>query len=403
MIPQLRFPQFTDEWQKVKLSDVAKKGEYGMNAAAKSFDGINKYLRITDIDDETRKMLTSNITSPSGVLEDKYLLKQGDITIARTGASTGKSYIYNSEDAKVYFAGFLIRFRVNDASPYFVYLQTLRKSYDKWIAAVSARSGQPGVNAEEYGTYSFYLPSHPEQEKIAEFLTAVDGRIGKIEKKLELLQQYKKGVMQKIFTQQIRFKDEDGNLYPEWIEKKLGSLCQIAKSGGTPTATNRSYYNNGNIPFLAISDITEQGKYLTRTSKFINESGLKNSASWIVPVGSLIYSMYASVGFVSINKIPMATSQAVINLVPNSQVSVEFLYYFLSDYKRKVHRFIETGTQGNLNAQTVKNIPVSLPYSEEQQKIAIFLAALDDKIKAEQTRLAAAKQWKKGLLQRMFV
>lgn len=403
MTPKLRFPEFTDEWQVKKLGDVSSKPQYGMNAAAKSYDGKNKYLRITDIDEDTHQFITKSLTSPSGQLNDSYLLRSGDLLLARTGASTGKSYLYSENDGRTYFAGFLIRFHIKDADPYFVFLQTVRPQYQKWVSIMSARSGQPGINAEEFATLKIAAPSKPEQEKIADFLTAVDERIAVREKKLELLETYKRGVMQKIFSQQIRFKEKNGKPYPDWEEKILGDLCDKAKSGGTPTATNRKYYDDGEIPFLAISDITEQGKFLTKTSKFITEDGLKNSASWIVPNNSIIYSMYASVGLPAINKIPLATSQAVINLIPNNKTTIEFLYYFLLNYKRFVHRFVETGTQGNLNAQTVKNIPVALPIKEEQQKIATFLTTLDEKITAEKSKLTAAREFKKALLQRMFV
>lgn len=395
MIPQLRFPQFTDEWQKVKLSDVAKKGEYGMNAAAKSFDGINKYLRITDIDDETRKMLTSNITSPSGVLEDKYLLKQGDITIARTGASTGKSYIYNSEDAKVYFAGFLIRFRVNDASPYFVYLQTLRKSYDKWIAAVSARSGQPGVNAEEYGTYSFYLPSHPEQEKIAEFLTAVDEQIEKIEKKLELLQRYKKGVMQKIFTQQVRFKDENGNPYPDWDEHRAGELFK--------NVSNRQH--NGDLPVLSV---TQNEGVVRRDSleRKIDQSDAGINSYKVIEPDDFVISLRSFQGGIEKSDVLGISSPAYTVLRGTRQIVPEFFkhYFKREEFISRLNSTvigIRDGKQISYEPFSTLRLPV--PSTEEQQKIATFLTALDDKIKAEQIRLNSAKQWKKGLLQRMFV
>ena len=246
------------------------------------------------------------------------------------------------------------------------------------------------------------LPSKQEQEKIASFLTSVDTKIEQLSRKVELLESYKKGVMQKIFSGELRFKADDGSEFPEWEEKKLGELCKVAKSGGTPTSTNKDYYD-GDIPFLAISDITSQGKYLTYTSKSVSQKGIDNSASWIVPENTIIYSMYASVGFVSINKIPLATSQAVINLILKDEVDTEFIYYYLLDYKQYIHRFIETGTQGNLNAQTVKSLKVNVPCLEEQTKIANFLSSIDTKIEQTKNQLDGTKEFKKALLQQMFV
>ena len=113
--------------------------------------------------------------------------------------------------------------------------------------------------------------------------------------------------------------------------------------------------------------------------------------------------MYASVGFVSINKIPLATSQAVINLILKDEAVTEFIYYYLMDYKQYIHRFIETGTQGNLNAQTVKSLKINLPCLKEQTKIANFLSEIDSKIEQVQKQLSSTKEFKKALLQQMFV
>ena len=251
-------------------------------------------------------------------------------------------------------------------------------------------------------TLEAQIPKLAEQQKIADSLTAVDTKIEQLTKKKELLTQYKKGVTQKIFSQEIRFKADDGSDFPGWEEKTLGDLCKVARSGGTPAATNREYYHGG-IPFLSISDMTTQGKYLRYTTKTLSQKGMDNSAAWLVPENTVIYSMYASVGFVSINKIPLATSQAVINLIFKENVDAEFIYYYLSDFGRHIHRFIETGTQGNLNAQIVKGFAIRVPSLVEQTKIANFLSSIDSKIDQVQKQLASVKSFKNGLLQQMFV
>ena len=154
--------------------------EYGLNAAAKEFDGKNKYIRITDIDDASREFLLSDISSPDICLDgmSKYLLSSGDIVFARTGASVGKTYIYRENDGIVYFAGFLIRAKVNqDNDAEFVFQSTLSPSYEKYIRITSQRSGQPGVNAQEYGEYDLFAPSKEEQQRIGRFLRGIDNLI----------------------------------------------------------------------------------------------------------------------------------------------------------------------------------------------------------------------------------
>ena len=154
--------------------------EYGLNAAAKEFDGKNKYIRITDIDDASREFLLSDLSSPDICLDgmSKYLLSSGDIVFARTGASVGKTYIYRENDGIVYFAGFLIRAKVNqDNDTEFVFQSTLSPSYEKYIRITSQRSGQPGVNAQEYGEYDLFAPSKEEQQRIGHFLRGIDSLI----------------------------------------------------------------------------------------------------------------------------------------------------------------------------------------------------------------------------------
>lgn len=148
-----------------------------MNAPAKEFDGHNKYIRITDIDDSTHEFLQTNLTTPQTALDhaNNYLLKDGDILFARTGASVGKTYIYQQSDGIVYYAGFLIRARINEKfDPEFVFQNTLTSEYQKFIRITSQRSGQPGVNAQEYSEYEFMAPSIAEQREIAAFLKNID-------------------------------------------------------------------------------------------------------------------------------------------------------------------------------------------------------------------------------------
>ena len=188
-------------WEMKKFGDVMDDFSYGMNVASKRFDGRNKYIRITDIDESTHKYDSSDIVSPDGKLEQKYLVKDGDILFARTGASVGKSYLYNSEDGNLYFAGFLIRGRVKSSyNPYFIYLQTLTFNYKKWVYVFSMRTGQPGINAEEYRSFKFLCPSLPEQKKIADFLSAFDEKMNLVRKEVDTLQTIKKGLLQQMFV-----------------------------------------------------------------------------------------------------------------------------------------------------------------------------------------------------------
>ena len=150
-----------------------------MNAPAKEYDGANKYIRITDIDEDTCTYKRDDIVSPNAQLEDKYKVQKNDILFARTGASTGKAYLYNEKDGLMYYAGFLIRGNVKqDYNAKFVFLQTQTQKYKKWVDVMSIRSGQPGINSQEYSDFKFYLPpSKAEQDRISTLFTLLDERI----------------------------------------------------------------------------------------------------------------------------------------------------------------------------------------------------------------------------------
>ena len=189
-----------DEWKEVCLSDVAEGFEYGLNAAATAYDGKHKYIRITDIDDDTHAYINQDPVSPSGAFEERYRVRENDILFARTGASVGKSYLYCKNDGDLFFAGFLIRIHVKEGvDGEYVFLNTLTEEYDKWVLLESARSGQPGINAEQYRKYRFKLPSLNTQRRIATIARNIDVQIQKEALHLRLLQKQKAGLLQQLF------------------------------------------------------------------------------------------------------------------------------------------------------------------------------------------------------------
>ena len=167
----------TLSWEQRKLGELATYFEYGLNVAAKEYDGENKYIRITDIDDESHEFRQDNLTSPDTDLSvfDKYKLSDGDLLLSRTGASVGKSYIYKASDGLVYYAGFLIRARIKEENnSEFVYQNTLTSKYVNFIKVTSMRSGQPGVNAQEYSQFEIMIPSKAEQDTITYYFSNLD-------------------------------------------------------------------------------------------------------------------------------------------------------------------------------------------------------------------------------------
>lgn len=393
-------------WEEKTLGELCAPLTYGMNAAATKFDGENRYIRITDIDDETHALLPNDIVSPSGELDDKYLVKKGDILLARTGASTGKSFLYHPKDGKLFYAGFLIKAHVLPSSDdYFIYSQTLTDRYWKWVKTASMRSGQPGINANEYASCSFAVPSLPEQRKIADFLSAVDAVIAAQQAEVDAWEQRKKGVMQKLFSQEVRFKADDGSEFPAWESATVGELFTfvteknkdghinnvITNSAERGLVPQREYFDKD----IAVDGNTK-GYTVIRKGDFVYNPRKSTSA----PFGPFNIYERNEVGIVS----PLYTC-----LTPYDDEMAPYLaWYFKTN---RWHPYIVThGAQSGarhdrvgMTVALMEGIPVLLPSLPEQRKIADCLASMDEVIQKSKGELAKWRELKKGLLQQMFV
>lgn len=190
------------------------------------------------------------------------------------------------------------------------------------------------------------------------------------------------------------------NLPDNWTISQLPSLLKFMKSGGTPNTSRNDYYG-GEIPFVAIDDMTSSFKYLNGTSKTITKNGLKNSNAWLVPEYSILYSIYATLGVTRINKIPVATNQAILAFINDpGKINVDYLYYWLSFIRDSVINLSSQTTQSNLSATVVKTFEVVHPLSlSEQSKIAEVLSKVDQAIEQTESLIAKQQRIKTGLMQ----
>ena len=240
------------------------------------------------------------------------------------------------------------------------------------------------------------LPCLEEQEKIAGFLSKVDELINECEAEVKDLEEQKKGLLQKIFSQKIRFKDSNNNTYPDWEEKKIGNVCKTF-SGGTPSITNNAYYN-GDIPFIKSGEI-----HSSKTEINITEEGLKKSSAKLVTKGDLLFALYgATSGEVDVSQIDGAINQAIL-CIRSDELNLSFLKNLLSFNKDKILCKYLQGGQGNLSAEIVKSLHFKFPCLAEQDKIAQVLSKMDELIEDKKALLSDWHQFKKGLLQQMFV
>ena len=354
-------------WEQRKLGDVASNFEYGLNASAKEFDGENKYIRITDIDDESRVFLSDDITSPDTDLisADKYKLEKGDILFARTGASVGKTYLYREKDGLVYYAGFLIRAKINpENDAEFVFQNTLTDSYDSFIRITSQRSGQPGVNAQEYQGFSFYVPSLKEQQLIGTYFKNLDSLI--------TLHQRSYNLEQKSKTPNA------------WEQRKLKSITSVITKGTTPLDKS----NSGTVNFIKVENIDNSSGEISisqKISKEEHEGYLKRSQ---LQENDILFSIAGTLGRVtSVNSdiLPANTNQALA-IIRLKECNLDYIKTFLkskavTDY---IKRNPTVGAQPNLSLEQVGNLEIQVPSLREQQSIGNYFKSLDNLITLHQ-------------------
>lgn len=409
--PPLRFEEFKDEWKEASLGDLVENFEYGLNASSKEYDGKNKYLRITDINEVTRKFSTNNLTSPNVnlSLSSNYILEESDVLFARTGASVGKTYIYEKTDGIVYFAGFLIRARIKkDHNPQFVFQNTLTSNYNNFVKVTSQRSGQPGINAQEYSNYRFKIPGFNEQEKIGLFLKKFDDTISLHQQELEALKQTKQGFLQKMFPKdgenvpQIRF-----NEFSEpWTQIEFGKVIKLV-GGATPLKENKEYWN-GDIVWLSSQEI--KNKYVSKGTYLITEQAVKDNRTKVVSEGTPLIvtrsGILAKRFPISISLNEVAINQDIKALIfDRERFDTEFI---VAEIKSKelyiLNNIVKTGTTvQSVNLPDLNRMNLHIPEYAEQLKIGKFFRELDEVIDLKEKELEALKETKKGFLQKMFV
>ncbi|MFK5923794.1 MAG: restriction endonuclease subunit S [Verrucomicrobiota bacterium] len=404
-IPKLRFSDFTQKWTILRMENIGRV----IRGASPRPKGDKRYYGGTVprlmVQDVTRdgKWVTPTIDS---LTEAGAKLSRpcpaGTLTIVCSGTVGIVSFL--AVDACIH-DGFLALIDIDETAVtkdfLFHRLSTLREQFEQ-----GATHGGIFTNLTTSGIkeFEFPAPTLPEQRKIADFLTAVDGWIGQLIQKKALLEDYKKGVMQQLFTQAIRFKDEHGNDFPEWEEKKLGEATKWA-SGGTPSKDNASFWE-GDIPWLSAASMHE--RYYSDSPLRVSKEGVK-SGSKMALKGTLLLLVRGSMLW---NRIPVgittrdvAFNQDVKALTPTGKVLAGFLLqWFIASENMLLHKVVGTGIgAGKLDTDEMKSLRFRLPTTEEQTKIADFLSALDRKIESVATQITETQTFKRGLLQQMFV
>ena len=392
LVPKLRFNEFDGEWKNSKLSKFAT-----LNPKNGTLPESFIYIDLESVTDGFLIKENSIFKSEAPSRAQRILSKK-DILFQTVRPYQKNNLFFNRNGDYVASTGYAQIRTENDPKFLFQFLHT-----EKFVTNVMLRctgTSYPAINSTDLAKIEIFSPIITEQQKIASFLSEVDEKIQQLTRKATLLEQYKKGVMQQLFSRKLRFKDDNEKDYPNWEEKKLGDLG-IFKGGGTPS-TNISEYWDGDIPWISSSDLIENDISNINVTRFITEKAISESATKLIPVNSVLFISRVGVGKLAVNKRIICTSQDFANFIPNKIDSFYLAYYFIKNNNLLSNYAQGTSIKG-FTSGDLKSIKVSYPIIEEQQKIANFLSNIDNKIEKTNQQIRQTQNFKKGLLQQMFV
>ncbi|RGO10867.1 restriction endonuclease subunit S [Barnesiella intestinihominis] len=338
-----------------------------MNAAAKPYDGQNKYIRITDIDETSSTYNNEDVVSPDGTLSENYMVNERDILLARTGASTGKSYLYRKSDGKLYFAGFLIRANVAEHNPYFVFSQLHTHRYWRWVSIMSARSGQPGINSQEYASFPIFTTTLIEENKISTLLSLIDERIATQNKIIEKLETLIKGIIETVISSQ-----KPNTFIKNCLECDSSTLqeSQVAENGAYPV-----YGATGISGYTETADVNGEAILITKDGSGVGTVKFADGE-------------YSYIG--TLNR-----------LIAREGYCLKYLYFALQGFCFEPYK---TGMAiPHIYFKDYGKAKIFCPTIEEQSIIAKSLSVIENKISVEKQILFCNQLQKSYLLSQMLI
>jgi type I restriction enzyme, S subunit len=375
-------------------------------------------LRFKDNDesefpDWQKKNIGEILTIGSG--KDYKHLSTGNVPVFGTGGYmlSVNDYLYDGESVCIGRKGTIDKPALLNGKFWTVdtlfYTHSFKNSIPKFVYAIFQRidwknhneaSGVPSLSKSTIEKINIQIPSISEQTKIANFLTAVDEKTTQLTQKTELLAQYKKGVMQKIFSQELRFKNDDGSEFPEWEESTLGEIGKFKSGTGFPDSEQGG---TSGIPFYKVSDmnLAENKLEMLLANNYVSEDQINKLKLKVINDEAIVFAKVGAAIFLERKR------KAKNFLIDNNMMAfiptcdINFIKQFMDSIR--LSKFAQVGALPSYNASDLSIIEIAVPVIKEQTKIANFLSAIDDKITQTQSQLDAVKHYKQGLLQQMFV
>lgn len=400
--PQLRFSGFNDVWKQVSLKNL---GEFiGGGTPSKSikefWKGQIPWVSSSDIsDDNFKAKITRFITEDAVVRSATKKIPKGSLLIvSRVGVgkvAIADTDICTSQD----FTNFIPHDEVD-----VLFMALTIKNKSSILTSFNQGTSIKGFTKDDLASLPIFIPTLTEQQKIASFLSSVDEWIENLRLQKESLEKYKKGMMQKMFSQQIRFKDENGKDFPDWEKCKLGDIADFLKGNGV---SKEDITEDGQYKCVRYGELYTDYKELIL--EVISKTNSKNASALLSMENDVLI---PSSGETAID---IATASCIkqagvilggdLNVLrfKKEQNGVFYAYYLTHSQKRNIAKYAQGNAVVHLYASHMKSLSIEVPTYEEQLKISTFLTSLDLLIQNRQLALIQAEQWKKGLVQKMFI
>ena len=410
--PKLRFKEFDNDWINTKVKDL---GEFSSGGTPSKdihdyWNGNIPWISSSDLNEESIFDIRINRFISEDAIKNsatKKIPKNSILLVSRVGV--GKVALTNQElcTSQDFTA-------LTPKKDYALFIAYLMKNITPRLLDLNQGTSIKGFVREDLISLPISLPSKEEQTKIASFLSAVDEKISQLTQKHELLNQYKQGMMQKLFSQEIRFKADDGREFGEWEEKTLidsvDTNIKWSFTGGPFGSNLKSEdYTELGIRIIQLQNIGD-GAFLNDYKIYTSPEKANELLSCnIYPDEILISKMGDPVARCCI--VPkhhdryVMCSDGIRLVVDKQNYSSIFMFYQINyqDFRQSASDVSTGSTRKRIGLSDLKQLPIKAPCLEEQTKIANFLSAIDQKIEVVAQQIEQAKQWKKGLLQQMFV
>lgn len=390
-----------DQWRTVRLRDVAFHPDYGVTASATPDPVGPKFLRITDIGKPTVDWSRVPHCRCSAREKEEKQLRDGDLVVARIGATTGITYLYRSYEAPAVFASYLIRIRCRETlSPEFLYQFSQSPLYWNQVDAIKQGRLKEGINTEELKNLAIPFPPFPEQHRIATVLGIVDEAIAATDAVIIHGEQVRQAVLIAAFNRSLAVSGADRR--EKWQKIRLGD-CGRWLGGLTPSMENPRYWEGGDLPWITPKDMKRS--VIVDAEDHITETAVRETSLRILPPGSVIFvvrGMILAKRFpVAITAIPSTINQDMRGIIPNEKIDGFFLLCALQNSANDTLSSVKTATHGTkkLDSPELKDQQIVVPPIDTQRRIAKLISAIDDRLaleRAERDRLVALK---KGLMQ----